>query len=196
MSSHQPSAINLHFISLSSAVYHLSYLMVVYFLSSHTVFSQEERMLVDRIDAIVGDNIVLHSDIELQYQQMKLEGTDVPGDFKCAILNQMLAQKMLLEQAELDSLVVGEDEIESELDRRIRYFVSMIGSEEKLEEYYGKSIIRIKAEFKRLGNSAYEQRFRKPGNSDQQAVPVTEYRDHHRFDDFVLSDNHFPDFRF
>jgi len=111
--------------------------------------AQDDRTLVDGIEGIVGDKIILHSDIELQYQQMKLEGTDVPGDFKCAILDQMLSQKILLEQAELDSLVVSEDEIEGELDRRIRYFVSMIGSEEKLEDYYGKSIIRIKDEFKK-----------------------------------------------
>ena len=50
--------------------------------------------------------------------------------------------KMLLEQAQLDSIIVSEDEIEQELDRRIKYFVSMIGSEQKLEEYYEKSIIR------------------------------------------------------
>lgn len=112
-------------------------------------YPQEERMLVDRIEGIVGDKIILHSDIELQYQQMKLEGTDMPGDFKCAILNQMLAQKMLLHGAELDSLVVSDEEVESQLDRRVRYFVRMIGSEEKLEEYYGKSIIRIKDEFRK-----------------------------------------------
>jgi peptidyl-prolyl cis-trans isomerase SurA len=111
--------------------------------------SQDDRTLVDHVIGIVGENIVLHSDIELQYQQMKLEGTDFPGDFKCAILDQMLAQKMLKQQAELDSLVVSEDEIEGELDRRVRYFVSMIGSEEKLEEYYGKSIVRIKDEFRK-----------------------------------------------
>ena len=106
-------------------------------------------MLVDRIEGIVGNSIVLHSDIELQFQQMKLEGADVPDDFKCAILDQMLSQKMLLEQATLDSLTVSEEEVESELDRRIRYFVSMIGSESKLEEYYGKSILRIKDEFRK-----------------------------------------------
>lgn len=115
---------------------------------SPTFAQDDERILVDQVAGIVGDGIILHSDIELQYQQMKLEG-EVPEDFKCAILDQMLAQKLLVEQAMLDSIVIGEDEIESELDRRIRYFVSMIGSEEKLEEYYGKSIIQIKDEFRK-----------------------------------------------
>jgi len=110
--------------------------------------SQDDRILVDQVAGIVGDKIILHSDIELQYQQMRMEG-EVPEDFKCLVLDQMLAQKLMVEQAALDSLTVGEDEIESELDRRIRYFVSMIGSEEKLEEYYGKSIIRIKDEFRK-----------------------------------------------
>lgn len=111
--------------------------------------AQDDRILVDQVAGIVGDGIILHSDIELQYQQMQLEGGEVSEDFKCAILDQMLAQKLLVEQAMLDSIVIGEDEIESELDRRIRYFVSMIGSEEKLEEYYGKSIIQIKDEFRK-----------------------------------------------
>ncbi len=119
------------------------------FACTNAAFPQDERELVDRVIGIVGENIVLHSDIELQYQQMKLEGSDFPGDFKCAILDQMLTQKMLKQQAELDSLVVSEDEIEGELDRRVRYFVTMIGSEEKLEEYYGKSIVRIKDEFRK-----------------------------------------------
>ncbi len=125
------------------------FLLIAPFILPIAGFAQEQRTLVDRIDAIVGDKIILHSDIELQYQQMKLEGTEVPGDFKCAILDQMLSQKLLFEQAELDSIVVSEDEIEGELDRRIRYFVSMIGSEEKLEDYYGKSIIQIKDEFRK-----------------------------------------------
>lgn len=118
-------------------------------LAAYPAFSQDDRTLVDQVAGIVGDGIILHSDIELQYQQMQLEGSAVPEDFRCAILDQMLAQKLLVENAKLDSIVVGEDEIESELDRRIRYFVSMIGSEEKLEAYYGKSILQIKDEFRK-----------------------------------------------
>ncbi len=123
-------------------------LLFILSLLSLNSIAQEDRILVDRIVAIVGDKIILHSDIELQYQQLLLEG-ELPEEFRCVILDQALAQKMLHQQAVIDSVMVGEDDIEGELNRRIRYFVSMIGSEEKLEEYYGKSIIQIKDEFRK-----------------------------------------------
>ena len=115
--------------------------------TSLLTFAQDQRILVDKVVGIVGDKIILYSDLELQYQQYSLEG-EVPENFRCTLLDQMFSQKMLLEQALVDSIVVSEDEIESELSRRIRYFVSMIGSEEKLEDYYGKSIIEIRDEFR------------------------------------------------
>lgn len=110
--------------------------------------AQEQRVLIDGIAAIVGDKIILHSDIETQYQQALLEGASVPPEYKCALLEQMLAQKLLVMQAAMDSVTVSEEEVEEELNKRIRYFVNMIGSEERLEEYYGKSILQIKDEFR------------------------------------------------
>lgn len=108
-----------------------------------------KRTLVDKVVGIVGDNIILMSDIELQYEQYKLEGNTMIPNMKCELMNQMLVQKMFLQQAQVDSVVVTDDEVESELDRRMRYFTSVIGSEERLEEYYGKSIILIKDEFRK-----------------------------------------------
>lgn len=122
--------------------------LFISFLSCLCAFAQEERILVDKLVGIVGDKVILLSDIELQYQQVELE-QEVPVNFRCQLLEQMLSQKMMLQQAFRDSIVVSEDEIEGELNRRISYFISMIGSEEKLEEYYEKSIIEIKNEFRR-----------------------------------------------
>lgn len=114
-----------------------------------TSFAQDGRELIDKILGTVGDEIILLSDIELQYQQMKMENESITEDFKCNLLEEMLTQKMYLQQAKRDSLVVGENEVEAELDRRIQYFIGMIGSQEQLEEYYGKSISAIKNEFKK-----------------------------------------------
>ncbi len=108
-----------------------------------------DTLVVDKVIGVVGDNIILLSDIELQYEQLAAENPEVPTEFKCEILNQMLTQKLFLQQAKLDSIVISEDEIESELNRRIRYFTAMIGSVEKLEDYYGKSILAIKDEFRK-----------------------------------------------
>ncbi len=111
--------------------------------------SANDTLTVDKVIGVVGDNIILLSDVELQYEQLAVENPGVPVEFKCEILNQMLTQKLFLQQAKLDSVNISDDEIESELNRRIRYFTSMIGSVEKLEEYYGKSILAIKDEFRK-----------------------------------------------
>lgn len=126
---------------------HVSTLSVLTFYSF--TLKANDTLLVDKVLATIGDNIILHSDIELQYNQLATENPSVTEDFKCAIFDQMLNQKLFLQQAKVDSVVIGEDEIQSELDRRIRYFTQMIGSVEKLEEYYGKSIIEIKDEFQK-----------------------------------------------
>lgn len=102
---------------------------------------------IDKIIATVGDKMILKSDIEVQYQQYLAEG-EVTDGLRCQLLDQMLAQKLLLTQAEIDSVVVSEDEVEIELNKRIRHFVNMIGSEQKLEEFYQKSVLEIKEEFR------------------------------------------------
>lgn len=104
--------------------------------------------LIEKIAGIVGDNIILRSDIEIQYQQLASQDPSVTEDAKCVLLDQMMAQKMYLTQAMVDSIEISEDEVEGELDRRLRYFMQLIGSKEKLEEYYGKSILEIKDEFR------------------------------------------------
>ncbi len=109
--------------------------------------------MVDRIVAVVGQNMVLESDIEAQYLQAKMQGS-IEGSartVKCQILENMLLENVLLNQAELDSVQVSDSEVEQSLDQRLRYFISQFGSQEKLEEYYGKSILEIKEEFREPG---------------------------------------------
>jgi len=73
----------------------------------------------------------LRSDVETQNLRLAQDG-ELPDDVRCYILNELLTQKLMLNQAESDSIEVTDDEVEGELDRRIRYFVSMLGSEQKL----------------------------------------------------------------
>ncbi len=103
----------------------------------------------DKVIAIVGDNIILNSEIEIQYYQQlqNAQGLPLEGDVRCRILDNLLLDKMFLAQANLDSLVISQDEIDAELDRRVKYFMSMFGSKEKMEEYYGKSVIEMKEDF-------------------------------------------------
>lgn len=105
---------------------------------------------IERVVGVVGDNIVMQSEVEAQFYQMIAQGYEMGENAKCAVLEEFLYQKLLLHQAKLDSVEVSQDQIEEELDRRVRYFSAQIGGQDRLEEYYGKSILQIKEEFREL----------------------------------------------
>lgn len=105
--------------------------------------------MIDGVVAVVGDKIILKSEVEGEYANyLQQEGNKPSEEARCLIVDQMLTTKLMLRQAELDSIEVSEDEVNQQLDRRVRYFISMIGGAEKLEEFYGKSIPEIKDEFR------------------------------------------------
>ena len=110
---------------------------------------QAQPQLADKVVGIVDSRVILLSEVEGQYLQSTYQVTSpIPPDFKCQILNGLLMEKLLVAQSELDSVKVTDDEVENELDRRIRSFANVAGSIEKLEEYYGKSIVEMKDEFR------------------------------------------------
>lgn len=114
-----------------------------------TSFSQET--IIDEVVAVVGSNPILYSDIETQYLQYKLQGNISGGDAaRCFILENLLFQNLLLHQAETDSIVVPDSRVESTMNQRLRYYISQFGSQDKLEEFYGKSVLEIKEEMREL----------------------------------------------
>ncbi len=107
-----------------------------------------QSFILDRVVAVVGEFVILQSDIESLKLQNKAQGISLPGDEKCAILENFLSEKLLLNQAKIDSIEISESSVEMELDNRLSYFISMIGSPEALEEYFGKSILEIKEDMR------------------------------------------------
>ncbi len=104
----------------------------------------------DRIITNVGRNrIILESDLDIQVaqirQQDQLTSTDT---IKCALLQQMILKKMLMEQAERDSVLITEEEVEAQLNNRLRYFIQLYGSKEKLEQAAGKTIYQLKEDYR------------------------------------------------
>jgi len=124
--------------------------ILLFSLLSIQSFSQNK--VIDQVIAVVGKNAILSSDIETQYFQYKMQGRLQASStsIKCQILENLLFQKLLLAQAEIDSVEVTEGRVEAEITRRLRHFISQFGSQEKLEEFYEKSIIEIKEEFREL----------------------------------------------
>ena len=104
--------------------------------------------IIDEIVAQVGDNPILLSDIEAQRIQLKSEGLDVDDKTNCAILEELLYQNLLLNQAKVDSIEMSDAQVNAEMENRLRSLEQQIGSREKLEEFYGKTYTQIKEEFR------------------------------------------------
>lgn len=105
--------------------------------------------VIDKTVAAVGKQVILQSDIEVQALQMKADGQDPGPNYACTILEELLYQKLLVAQADKDSIQVKDEQVDSELDRRMNVFIAQFGGDEsKLEAFYGKKINTIKDEFR------------------------------------------------
>ncbi len=107
---------------------------------------EPELQQLERIVAVVGNEIILQSDIDAQIFQMEASG--MPVQDVCPIVDQLMLQKLLLHQARLDSIMVDDGEVTAQIDRRLEYYISMFGSVEAFEAEYGKTVAAWKAEFR------------------------------------------------
>ena len=105
---------------------------------------------IDKIEAVIGDEIVITSEIESQYIQYLSQGNAKSNTIRCQIVEDLLFQKLLVNQARLDSLDVSNDEVENEVSKRLSYFENQLGSVQKVEEYFGKSKANIKIELSKV----------------------------------------------
>ena len=126
-------------------------IIALMFLALPMMAQNRQPQVVDKVVAVVGKNIILQSDIENQYMQYRMQGmTEGTGrEVRARILEDLLLQKLMLNQAEMDSITVTDEQVEAQMDQRIRYFVSRIGSQEKMEEQFGKSMSEIKDEVRK-----------------------------------------------
>ena len=104
--------------------------------------------MADKIIAVVGDKIVLKSDIDNTILDMQRQGIEVPSNARCLSLEQAMGVKALVLQAEKDSLPISDEEISADIDNQIRGFINMYGSKEKLEEIAGRTLYQLKDDFK------------------------------------------------
>jgi peptidyl-prolyl cis-trans isomerase SurA len=114
------------------------------------VATAQQRMVADKIAAIVGDKIILSSDVdgELVNLQRNMPDGNVPHDAACRIMEQIIAQKVMVIQAERDSLPVSDADVDGQIDNRIRYFEQLYGSREKMKEVTGYSIYQLRERFR------------------------------------------------
>jgi peptidyl-prolyl cis-trans isomerase SurA len=111
-------------------------------------FAQPKKIVADKIIAVVGDKIILKSDIDNSIQDMERQQIEVPKNARCLTLEQAMGIKALVLQAERDSLPVTEEEVAALIENQIRSFIGAYGSKEKLEEIAGKTVYQLKEDFK------------------------------------------------
>ena len=119
-------------------------LFIACWLLSIVCFAQDN--IIDEVIWIVGDDAILRSEVEEERLRAQYEGTPIPGDPYCVIPEQLAIQKLFLHQAELDSIEVNESSVSSQVDMRMNYYISQIGSKEKMEEYFRKTSTEIREE--------------------------------------------------
>ena len=119
------------------------YILVILLFFQNILFSQS----IDKIEAIVGSEILLTSDIENQYNQFLSQGITDAENIRCDIVDELLFQNLLVHHAKIDSAInVSSEEIDQEVNKRISYFESQLGSLDKVEAYFKRSIESINEE--------------------------------------------------
>ena len=106
--------------------------------------------LVDKTVAVVGNEVILVSDIESEVQQMQAQGRSSDRDMRCTILERMMENKIFLMQARIDSLTVNYDMVDGELNNRVDQYRTYLGGDEELEKYFGKPLYKLRQEWRQL----------------------------------------------
>jgi peptidyl-prolyl cis-trans isomerase SurA len=124
---------------------HMNYVLIIAILSSNIILSQvnnttnNERNKIDGVAAVVGDFLVLDSDIEKQFNQLKASGISTDDMTTCQVFGKLLEDKLYQHHAIQDSITVNSLEIQSFVDQQIDAFAEQIGYMEKLINYYNKN---------------------------------------------------------
>lgn len=106
--------------------------------------AQPKKVVADKIIAIVGDRIILLSEIKNSIADIARQGGTIPENGECLLMEQAIISKVLMLQAQKDSLPVTDEEVEADLDNRIRVYIRQFGTKEDLEAIAGKTIYQIK----------------------------------------------------
>jgi len=123
------------------------YFLIIIFSYSFKGISQESKgVVVDEIIGRVDDYIVLRSELESTYLDILSRGERISGDTKCGVLKDLITNKLLVAKAEIDSILVEDNQVDQELNSRMALIINQVGSEDEIEKYYNKTIAEFKKE--------------------------------------------------
>jgi len=119
-------------------------LCIVFVWSTGT--AQEKN--IDRVVAVVGNEVILYSDIESEVNMMRSYGTALDEDVHCKVLEDFLFRKLLLTQARVDSISVNDEDVKQLLERRIQDIMAKLGGEKATEQYFRKPMHQLRKELR------------------------------------------------
>lgn len=120
-----------------------------------SIMAAPKKNVVDEVAWIVGDEAIFRSDVEEQYAQMRSEGIQIPGDPYCVLPEQMAVEKLYLHQAKIDTIEAPEAMVQSQVDRRINFFIANLGSKEKVEQYFRKPMPQLREQLIEIMRNQY-----------------------------------------
>jgi len=111
------------------------------------LFAQNDRAVIERVVATVGGEIILLSEVQEQYGFAKKDQPELPQEYQCVVLQNLIVQKLLVHQAKLDSVEVMDEEVEAQIDARIDRLRAYFNQDDKaIEEFYGQSVSQMKSQ--------------------------------------------------
>jgi peptidyl-prolyl cis-trans isomerase SurA len=107
-----------------------------------------QPIVLDKIAAQVGDNIILFSDLKIQEMQAKEAKIEIDSTFDCRMLEELMIEQVLVNQAKLDSIFIADEQVDADMENRLRLIQQQMGGRQKLEEFYGMTYSEIKDKFR------------------------------------------------
>ena len=119
------------------------------------LFAQPATMPIDRIVAVIGDRVILESDVDNQFNYLVIQGQKDDGSLRCRVMEELIVSKLMLNKAEQDSIEVSEAQVQAEIDNRVNQILAqMEGNQEEFEKIYKKPVIQFKEDIR---EDIYEQ---------------------------------------
>jgi peptidyl-prolyl cis-trans isomerase SurA len=121
----------------------LMLLMAICATQLHTQ-EKKENNIIDKVIAVIGNEAVLLSDIEMEINRQRMRGILSEENLFCRVLEEMLQSRLLIAQAKIDSLQIRPTEVQGAVDEQMNYFISQLGSEKAVEDQFKKPISKIR----------------------------------------------------
>lgn len=119
----------------------------IFLICGSASISKAQSLIIDQVAAVIGNEMIMQSDIEKQIIELKAEGVPVKPNYRCELLRELLEQKLMVNQAKLDSVQISDASVAMQLEGRLDHFTNYFGSQKEMEDYFGKSVLQIKEDF-------------------------------------------------